>query len=45
MIRALLRLVVLVVVIAAVAYFFGRELHKSLDMPVGMIATSWGAWI
>ncbi len=27
---------------SAVAYFFGRELHKSLDMPVGMIATSWG---
>lgn len=27
---------------SAVAYFFGRELHKSLDVPVGMIATSWG---
>ena len=27
---------------SAVCYYFGRELHKSLDMPVGMIATSWG---
>lgn len=27
---------------SAVLYFFGRELHKSLDVPVGMIATSWG---
>jgi sialate O-acetylesterase len=27
---------------SAVCYFFGRELHKSLNVPVGMIATSWG---
>ena len=27
---------------SAVCYYFGRELHKSLDVPVGMIATSWG---
>ncbi len=26
----------------AVGYFFGRELHKSLNVPVGMIHTSWG---
>lgn len=27
---------------SAMSYFFGRELHKSLNVPVGMIATSWG---
>jgi sialate O-acetylesterase len=27
---------------SAVAYFFGRELHKQLDLPIGMIHTSWG---
>ncbi len=27
---------------SAVAYFFGREIHKGLDVPVGLIATSWG---
>lgn len=27
---------------SAVAYFFGRYLHKELDVPVGMIHTSWG---
>ncbi|UCG50134.1 MAG: hypothetical protein JSU94_10160 [Phycisphaerales bacterium] len=27
---------------SAVAYFFGRELHKELDVPVGLIHTSWG---
>lgn len=27
---------------SAVLYFFGREIHKSLDVPVGLIATSWG---
>ncbi len=27
---------------SAVAYFFGRELHKQLDVPVGLIHTSWG---
>jgi sialate O-acetylesterase len=27
---------------SAVAYFFGRHLHKKLDVPVGLINTSWG---
>ncbi|MHC4912243.1 MAG: sialate O-acetylesterase, partial [Planctomycetota bacterium] len=27
---------------SAVAYFFGREIHKELGVPVGLIATSWG---
>jgi len=27
---------------SAVAYFFGRELHRRLEVPVGMIASSWG---
>jgi sialate O-acetylesterase len=27
---------------SAVAYFFGRMLHKELDVPVGLIHTSWG---
>lgn len=27
---------------SAVAYFFGRELHKQLNVPVGLINTSWG---
>ncbi len=27
---------------SAVAYFFGRELHKELNVPVGLIHTSWG---
>jgi sialate O-acetylesterase len=27
---------------SAVAYFFGRYLYKELDVPVGMIHTSWG---
>ena len=27
---------------SAVGYFFGRELHKQLDVPVGLIHTSWG---
>jgi sialate O-acetylesterase len=26
----------------AVGYFFGRELHKALGVPVGLIHTSWG---
>jgi sialate O-acetylesterase len=25
-----------------VAYFFGRELHKNLGVPIGLIHTSWG---
>ncbi len=34
----------------AVGYFFGRELHRELDIPIGLINTSWGgtiieAWI
>ncbi len=27
---------------SAVAYFFGRRLHKELNVPIGLIATSWG---
>ncbi len=27
---------------SAVAYFFGRELHKNLGVPVGLVNTSWG---
>jgi sialate O-acetylesterase len=27
---------------SAVGYFFGRELHKSLNVPVGLVHTSWG---
>jgi len=27
---------------SAVAYYFGRELHKELDVPLGLIHTSWG---
>ena len=27
---------------SAVAYFFGRTLHRELDVPIGLIATSWG---
>src|SRR5262249_18054844 len=27
---------------SAVAYYFGRELQKALDVPVGLIHTSWG---
>ena len=27
---------------SAVGYYFGRELRKKLDMPVGLIHTSWG---
>ena len=26
----------------AVGYFFGRELHKKLNVPIGLIHTSWG---
>ena len=27
---------------SAVAYYFGRDLHKSLQVPVGLIQTAWG---
>ncbi len=27
---------------SAVAYYFGREQHKELDVPIGLIHTSWG---
>ncbi len=27
---------------SAALYFFGRELHQQLDLPVGLIHTSWG---
>ena len=27
---------------SAVGYFFGRELHRELDVPVGLINASWG---
>jgi sialate O-acetylesterase len=27
---------------SAVAYFFGRKIHKELNIPVGLIHTSWG---
>ena len=27
---------------SAVTYYFGRELHKELDVPIGLIHTSWG---
>jgi sialate O-acetylesterase len=27
---------------SAVAYYFGRELHRKLDVPVGLISTRWG---
>ncbi|OPZ27634.1 MAG: Glycosyl hydrolases family 2, sugar binding domain [Lentisphaerae bacterium ADurb.BinA184] len=30
---------------SAVGYFFGRHLHRQLDVPVGLINTSWGGTV
>ena len=30
---------------SAVAYFFGRELHRRLNVPIGLINTSWGGTV
>ncbi|MBN2423538.1 MAG: hypothetical protein JXR46_07565 [Calditrichaceae bacterium] len=30
---------------SATAYFFGRELHKQLNIPIGLIHSSWGGTI
>jgi sialate O-acetylesterase len=30
---------------SAVAYFFGRELHRELDVPIGLIETCWGGTV
>lgn len=27
---------------SAVGYFFGREIHREMDVPVGLISTNWG---
>jgi sialate O-acetylesterase len=27
---------------SAVAYYFGREIHQELDVPIGLLATAWG---
>lgn len=27
---------------SAVAYFFGREIHEEIDVPVGLVHTAWG---
>jgi sialate O-acetylesterase len=30
---------------SAVGYFFGRELHNSLNIPIGLLHTSWGGTV
>ena len=30
---------------SAVAYFFGRDLHEKLNVPIGLVHTSWGGTI
>ncbi|MHC5023164.1 MAG: sialate O-acetylesterase [Planctomycetota bacterium] len=30
---------------SATAYFFGRELHQSLDVPIGLISADWGGTV
>ena len=30
---------------SATAYFFGKELHKNLNLPIGLIHTSWGGTV
>jgi len=30
---------------SSVAYFFGRKLHKELNVPIGLINTSWGGTV
>ena len=30
---------------SSVAYFFGRDLYKNLNVPIGLISTSWGGTI
>src|SRR5262249_59741576 len=30
---------------SAIGYFFGRELHKKLDVPIGLINSSWGGTV
>ena len=30
---------------SATAYFFGRKLHKKLNVPIGLIHTSWGGTV
>ena len=30
---------------SAVGYFFGQELHKNLNIPIGLISTNWGGTV